>query len=170
MASEEKAQTLVALGKPDEAKAVLEDALNKARSQQKRGHEAQVLILLGKLASQTGDRQQAIVDLERAAQFSKRVQFFRMEADAMFELATLYRDAGDLPTAEERATDGPGAHPIWDEFRLTKRLSYESRNVSGRHRYRRSEGHRPRHRRTRGIGSLSIYEETLGAESAGFAL
>src|SRR5580704_881864 len=106
MAYEGKARALVALGKPDEAKRVLEAALGKARSQQKRGHEAELFILLGRLASQTGDRKQAIADLENAAQFSKRVQFFRMEADAMFELATLYRDTGDLPTAEERATDG----------------------------------------------------------------
>ena len=115
MAYEGKAQALVAMGKPDEAKAVLEDALGKARLQQKRGHEAQLLILLGKLASQTGDRKQAIADLEGAAQFSKRVQFFRMEADAMFELATLYRDAGDLPTAEERATDGLDASQRVDD-------------------------------------------------------
>src|SRR5208337_1802669 len=81
MAYEGKAQGLVALGKSVEAKTVLEDALSKARSQQKRGHEAQLFILLGKLASQRGDRRQAITDLESAAQFSKRVQFFRMEAD-----------------------------------------------------------------------------------------
>ena len=111
MAYEGKAQALVALGKPDEAKTLLEDALSKARSQQKRGHEAELLILLGRLASQTGDRKQAIVDLESAAQFSKRVQFFRMEADSMFELATLYRDAGDLPTAEERALRWPRREP-----------------------------------------------------------
>jgi CHAT domain-containing protein len=124
MAYEGKAQTLVALGKPDEAKRVLEDALNKARSQQKRGHEAQVLILLGKLASQTGDRKQAIDELESAAQFSKRVQFFRMEADAMFELATLYRDAGDLPTAEERATDGLDASQrVGDRYYVPRNLT-----------------------------------------------
>jgi CHAT domain-containing protein len=124
MAYEGKAQALVALGKPDEAKAVLEDALGKARLQQKRGHEAQLLILLGKLASQTGDRKQAIVDLEDAAQFSKRVQFFRMEADAMFELATLYRDAGDLPTADERATDGLDASQrVGDRYYVPRNLT-----------------------------------------------
>jgi tetratricopeptide (TPR) repeat protein len=78
MAYEGKARALVALGRPSEAKAVLENALSKARSQQKRGHEAELLILLEKLASQTGDMKQAIADLESAAQFSKRVQFFRM--------------------------------------------------------------------------------------------
>ena len=124
MAYEGKAQALVALGRPDEAKAVLEDALGKARSQQKRGHEAQLLILLGRLASQTGDRKQAIADLEGAAQFSKRVQFFRMEADAMFELATLYRDAGDLPTAEARATDGLDASQrVGDRYYVPRNLT-----------------------------------------------
>ncbi len=49
MGYEGKAQALVSLGRPDEAKMVLEDALTKARSQEKRGHEAQLLILLGNL-------------------------------------------------------------------------------------------------------------------------
>src|ERR1700686_584652 len=124
MAFEGKARALVALGKPQEAKAVLDDALRKARSQQKRGHEAELLILLGRLASQTGDGKQAIADLESAAQFAKRVQFFRMEADAMFELATLYRDAGDLPTAEERATDGLDASQrVGDRYYVPRNLT-----------------------------------------------
>src|SRR5580692_7956108 len=124
MAYEGKARALVALGKPQEAKAVLDDALGKARSQQKRGHEAELFILLGRLASQTGDRKQAIADLESAAQFAKRVQFFRMEADAMFELATLYRDAGDLPTAEERATDGlEASRRVGDRYYVPRNLT-----------------------------------------------
>jgi CHAT domain-containing protein len=124
MAYEGKARALVALGKPQEAKAVLDDALGKARSQQKRGHEAELLILLGRVASQTGDRKQAISDLESAVQFAKRVQFFRMEADAMFELATLYRDAGDLPTAEERATDGlEASQRVGDRYYVPRNLT-----------------------------------------------
>jgi len=124
MAYEGKARALVALGKPQEAKAVLDDALGKARSQQKRGHEAELFILLGRLASQTGDRKQAIADLESAAQFSKQVQFFRMEADAMFELAMLYRDTGDLPTAEERATDGLDASQrVGDRYYVPRNLT-----------------------------------------------
>src|SRR6202047_3353084 len=46
MACEGKAQGLVAMGKTDVAESVLDDALGKARSQQKRGHEAELLILL----------------------------------------------------------------------------------------------------------------------------
>src|SRR5271166_3170419 len=106
MGYEGKAEALVALGRPDEAKRVLDDALAKARSQQKRGHEAQLLIVLGKLAEQNGNKQEAIANLEDAGQFAARVQFYRMEADAMFELARLYRDSGDLATADARATQG----------------------------------------------------------------
>ena len=109
MAYEGKAQTLVALGRPNEALAVLEDALAKARAQQKRGHEAALLILLGTVAESTGDRTQAIQYLEQAGKFATGVQFYRMEADAMFELAKLYRDTGDLVTADARATQGLAA-------------------------------------------------------------
>src|SRR6266700_5527590 len=86
MAYEGKAQALVAMGKPNDARNVLENALVKARSQQKRGHEAQLLILLGTVAASTGDRTQAIQHLEQAGQFASGVKFYRMEADAMFEL------------------------------------------------------------------------------------
>ncbi len=82
MAYEGKAQALVALGRPDEAKSVLRDALAKARSEQKQGHEAQLLIILGKLAAQTGNRQEAIADLEDAGRLAANVKFYRMEADA----------------------------------------------------------------------------------------
>ena len=68
-----------------------------------------MLIVLGKLAAQNGNKQEAIADLEDAGQFAARVQFYRMEADAMFELAKLYRDSGDLATADDRATQGLAA-------------------------------------------------------------
>src|SRR5271166_4203169 len=55
MAYEGKAQALVAIGRPDDARSVLQDALAKARSQRKQGHEAQLLIVLGKLAAQSGN-------------------------------------------------------------------------------------------------------------------
>jgi CHAT domain-containing protein/tetratricopeptide (TPR) repeat protein len=124
MAYEGKAQALFALGRPDAAKTVLENALGKARLQRNRGHEARLLILLGEMASQTGDRKQAIADLEDAAQVSKRVQFFRTEADAMFGLATLYRDAGDLLTAEARATDGlVASQRVGDRYYVPRNLT-----------------------------------------------
>ena len=55
MGYEGKAQALVSLGRTEEAKSVLESALTKARSQEKRGHEAELLILLGKAGSADGE-------------------------------------------------------------------------------------------------------------------
>jgi tetratricopeptide (TPR) repeat protein len=124
MAYEGKAQALVASGRIDEAKRVLDDALTKARLQRKKGHEAQLMILLGRLMAQMGDRTQAIAYLEGAGQFATQVQFFRMEADAMFELARLYRDAGDLATADARATQGLAASQrVGDRYYVPRNLT-----------------------------------------------
>ena len=124
MAYEGKAQALAALGKQDQAKILLQDALAKARLQQKKGHAAQLLILLGRLAARTGDANGAIAYLEEAGQFATRVQFFRMEADAMFELARLYRDAGDLASAEARATQGLAASQrVGDRYYVPRNLT-----------------------------------------------
>ena len=124
IAYEGKAQALVAMGKPNEARNVLDNALVKARSQQKRGHEAELLILLGSVAASTGDRTQAIQYLEQAGQFASSVQFYRMEADAMFELAKLYRDSGDLVTADSRATQGLAASQrVGDRYYVPRNLT-----------------------------------------------
>ena len=124
MAYEGKAQALVALSRADEAKRVVQDALAKARSQQKQGHEAQLLIILGKLAAQSGNRQEAIADLEDAGRLAASVHFYRMEADATFELAKLYRDSGDLVTAEARATQGLAASQrVGDRYYVPRNLT-----------------------------------------------
>ena len=115
---------LVAMGKADDAKRVLDDALTKARSQDKRGHEAAILIVLATVAEKTGDTSQAIAYLENAGQFATSVQFYRIEADAMFELARLYRDGGDLATAEARATQGlQASQRVGDRYYLPRNLS-----------------------------------------------
>ena len=42
----------------------------------------------------------------------------------MFELATLYRDTGDLPTAEERATDGlEASQRVGDRYYVPRNLT-----------------------------------------------
>jgi CHAT domain-containing protein len=124
MAYEGKAQALFALGRQDEARRTLGDALAKARSQQKEGHEAQLLILLGRLAAQTGDTQRGIAYLEEGRQFASRVQFFRTEADGMFELARLYRQTGDISSAEARATAGLAASQrVGDRYYVPRNLT-----------------------------------------------
>ena len=124
MAYEGKAQALVALGRKDEAERVIGDALVEARAQQKQGHQAQLLIVLGRLAAQNGNKQEAIADLERAGQLAAEVRFYRMEADAMFELAKLYRDSGDLATADDRATQGLAAsQQVGDRYYVPRNLT-----------------------------------------------
>ena len=124
MGYEGKAAALVALGRPEEAQRVIEDALVKARLQQKQGHAAQLLIVLGKLTAQRGNKREAIAHLEEAGQFATRVQFYRMEADAMFELAKLYRDVGDIVTADARATQGLAASQrVGDRYYVPRNLT-----------------------------------------------
>ena len=124
MAYEGKAQTLVALGRPSDAQIVLADALAKARAQQKLGHEAALLTLLATVAEGTGDRTQAIQYLEQAGRSAASVQFYRMQADALFELAKLYRDAGDLARADARATQGLAASQrVGDRYYLPRNLT-----------------------------------------------
>jgi CHAT domain-containing protein/tetratricopeptide (TPR) repeat protein len=124
MGYEGKAQALISLGKTEEARSVLESALAKAQSQEKRGHEAELLVRLGRLAAQTGNPQQALNYLEDAGQFATKVQFYRIEADAMYELAQLYRDAGDLSTADARATQGVTAsQQVGDRYYVPRNLT-----------------------------------------------
>src|SRR6516165_9510376 len=124
MGYEGKAETLVALGKPDEARRVIEDALVKARTEQKQGHSAQLLIILGKLAAQEGNKREAIADLEDAGELAIGIRFYRMEADAMFELAKLYRDIGDLAAADARAAQGLAAsQSVGDRYYVPRNLT-----------------------------------------------
>ena len=97
MGYEGKAQALVALGRPDEAKAVLQDPLAKARSQQKRGHEAQLLIVLGKLAAQNENKQEAIADFLVVrgdyVRFNKIAWLYLTQSSCIFDFVR-YRHGG----------------------------------------------------------------------------
>src|SRR5580693_7947372 len=103
MAYEGESQALAAEGKMSEAVDKLDRALTIARAKQKRGHEAMILLSLGELALQSGDRQGAMNYLEQAGQIAQTYNFYRTEGQAMIDLAGIYRDAGDLKSAEEHA-------------------------------------------------------------------
>lgn len=124
MAYEGKAQVLVATGKANDARTVLQDALAKAREQRKRGHESQLLILLGSVAEKTGNYAAAINYWEEARQLATMLNFYRMDADATFELAKLYRDNQDLATAEVRANEGLAAsQKVGDRYYVPRNLT-----------------------------------------------
>jgi CHAT domain-containing protein/Tfp pilus assembly protein PilF len=133
MAYEGESQTLVAQGKVSDAKDKLEQALTIARANQKHGHEAMILLFLGNLALQTGDRQRAMQYLERAADLSQKYKFYRTVAQAMIDLAGLYRDAGDLRSAEEHAAIGVDAsRRVGDRYYLPRDLTILAELKAGR--------------------------------------
>ncbi len=124
MAYEGESQALVAQGKVSDAKDKLEQALTIARANQKHGHEAMILLSLGELALQTGDPQKAMQYLEQAGDLSQKYKFYRTVGQAMIDLAGLYRDAGDLKSADERATVGVNAsRRVGDRYYLPRDLT-----------------------------------------------
>ncbi len=124
MAYEGASQAQAAQGKMSEAVDKLNRALTIARANQKRGHEAMILLSLGELALQSGNRQDALNSLEQAGQIARRYNFYRTEGQAMIDLAGIYRDAGDLKSAEERATLGVAASKrVGDRYYLPRDLT-----------------------------------------------
>jgi tetratricopeptide (TPR) repeat protein len=124
MAYEGESQTLAAQGKMTEAKDELGRALKVARANQKRGHEAMILLSLGELSIQAGDHKQAMKYLEEGGDISRRYDFYRTAGQAMIDLAALYRETGDLKAAEKSAATGVEAsRRVGDRYYLPRDLT-----------------------------------------------
>src|SRR6266436_10276551 len=124
MAYEGESQTLAAQGKMTEAREKLERALKVARANQKRGHEAMILLSLGELVLQTGDREWAMRYLEEAGDISQKYNFYRTVGQAMIDLTRLYRGAGDLKSADKSAAIGVDAsRRVGDRYYLPRDLT-----------------------------------------------
>ena len=76
MAYEGRGEALTALGKTEDARSTLTKSLNTARREQRQGHEAQTLILLGKLSLKTGDEAEAISEMEEAAAIAGKFNYY----------------------------------------------------------------------------------------------
>jgi len=81
---------------------VLDEAIRQAQEQNALAAEAQLLVVRGKQEA-TVDPQQAINDLRAATDFCKQHRFHHALAWGTFELATVYRDQGNLAQAERYA-------------------------------------------------------------------
>jgi len=83
-----------------------------------------ILLSLGELALQTGDRQQAMKYLEEAGDISQKYNFYRTVGQAMIDLASLYREAGDLKSADKSAAIGVDAsRRVGDKYYLPRDLT-----------------------------------------------
>src|SRR6202790_4111301 len=124
MAYEGESESLVSQGKVSEARDKLEHALTVARQNQKLGHETMILQLLGELAVRTGDHQAAMKYLKQSGDLAQKYKFYRTVGQSMIDLAGLYREAGDLQSAEESATLGVDAsRRVGDRYYLPRDLT-----------------------------------------------
>jgi len=124
MAYEGESFSLENEGRVPEARDELAKALAVARENQKLGHETMVLQLLGELEMRAGNRQAAMQYLERSRELAQKSAFYRTLAQSTIDLAALYRDGGDLRSAEERATIGVDAsRRVGDRYYLPRDLT-----------------------------------------------
>src|ERR1700719_1184949 len=124
MAFEGESESLVSQGKVSEARDKLESALTVARQNQKLGHETMILQLLGELAVRTGDHHVAMKYLKQSGDLAQKYKFYRTVGQSMIDLAGLYREAGDLQSAEQSATLGVDAsRRVGDRYYLPRDLT-----------------------------------------------
>lgn len=124
MAYEGESHALFSQGKFSEAREMLARALAVAKENRKLGHETMILQLLGELEMRTGNREAAMQYLEQSREFAQKYDFYRTLGQSMIDLATLYRDAGDLKSAEERAIIGVEAsRRVGDRYYLPRDLT-----------------------------------------------
>jgi CHAT domain-containing protein len=124
MAYEGESAALASQGNDSEARDKLERALGVSKENQKLGHETMILLLLGELAIRTGDRQAATKYLEQSGELAQKYNFYRTLGQSMIDLAGLYRDAGDMKAAEERAAIGVDAsRRVGDRYYLPRDLT-----------------------------------------------
>ncbi|HET9281258.1 MAG TPA: CHAT domain-containing protein [Candidatus Angelobacter sp.] len=94
-----EAAALAGLGQSDKATQVLGTALNAARSQNDRVHEADLLIEAGRVAIDQSDLATAETTLRQAGRIAHELNLYRDLDEAMFELAKVERQLGKTQAA-----------------------------------------------------------------------
>ncbi len=124
MAYEGKAELLASMDRRPEAIALLNEGLQEARAQAKQGHEIQFLILLGKVYADAKDHDKALEYLEAAGTLAQKLKYYRVLAQAMFELAKINLERGNLRKAEQWLAIGLDAsRRVGDKYFLPRDLS-----------------------------------------------
>ncbi len=134
-----KARALVALHREPEAKPLLELAIEQARSQGAPAVEAQLLVVMGKQAA-ASNPEQAIAYLKAAARLSSQNGFRHPYAWSTVELANVYRDQGDLVSAQKYATDALQAmRDLEDKYHMPVHLALMADLAARRGEFRKAE-------------------------------
>lgn len=102
MAYEGEARGLIALHREKEAKQVLNEAIRKAQAENAFAPEAQLLVVQGEEDIAT-NHARAVEELRHTTDFCSQHGFEHVLAWATFELATAYKDEGDLADAARYA-------------------------------------------------------------------
>jgi len=119
-----KARALIELAKYPEARKLLNEALRIARRNDRRGNQAELLLVLADLETHQDNHQEAIRSALNAAELADAGKFHRLYAGAMFQLADLYRKVGDLAKAEECAATGlRSARIVGDVYSLPESIA-----------------------------------------------
>lgn len=106
LAYEGKVSAFLGLNRQSEARQVLETLLTKAREQNRRGEEAVGFILLGDLSIALKDTETAKTSYERAAHAFQELRINRGLDEAMFKLASIYRERGQFTLASQSVLIG----------------------------------------------------------------
>jgi CHAT domain-containing protein len=88
------------MGKLDAAQQLADELIAQARARQKHVKQTQTLITASTIAVAKHDDEQAIQELQTAAELAQSGGFKRLLADAQFYLADIFRRRGDLVKAE----------------------------------------------------------------------
>jgi CHAT domain-containing protein len=123
LAYQGKARALIALNRNAEAQEILDEALQRARTDENYMALSQLLVVAG-TAAESQDRTTAIRYLVEATNVSQSKGFHHVFAWSSFELATVYRDIGNLDGAELLATRAIAAmRDLEDKYHLPEHLA-----------------------------------------------
>ncbi len=124
MAYERKAEALMELGRDQEAQAVVQQVLDRAGLENRSGPKMQALILIGRMQSQKGDYAAALQSLETATRIAATLDFYRMVACAMYDIAHIYDSMGALKKADIAMTAAIAAsRQVGDRFFVPRDLT-----------------------------------------------
>jgi CHAT domain-containing protein len=118
-----KGRALELLGRHDEARKVLVQALDKTRELHMPLEQTQVLIVLGKVEA-AGHSREATQYFEDAGRLSRAGGFIHSIAWSMYEAARVYRDEGQYADAERCETEAMNAmRQVEDKYHLPLHLA-----------------------------------------------